>query len=170
MIENQLEGRFNPLLDDVLRDIQVLKTTKYLYFQESAIVRDNTDVSFLIKQIPGLNFQTDTVLLYRGTRDGWLHSDFHNLCDERGPTLTILKTKKGRICGGYTKLGWTNPQSGEYKFDNQAFIFSLDLKARFPAANSAKSVYHRQASGPSFGGGALELRFEPMNNKMREGV
>lgn len=112
-----MDARVKLLFDNILRDLQLLKNAKYLYFQESAIIRNNQEVSFLIKLIPGLNLQTDTVLLYRGSRDGWMHADFHNLCDDRGPTLTILKTKKGRVCGGYTKLAWASPQSGEYKFD-----------------------------------------------------
>ena len=47
-------------------------------------------------------------LIYRGSRDGWSAKDnFHQLCDEKGPTLVLIKVKEtGRICGGYTSRSW----------------------------------------------------------------
>ena len=85
----------------------------------------------MIREIPELTLGTKITLLYRGSRDGWMHADFHNLCDKRGPTVTLIKTKKGRICGGFTKVSWTSPVNGDYRFDAAAFIFSVDLKAKF---------------------------------------
>ena len=48
-------------------------------------------------------------LLYRGSRDGWLSSDFHKHCDNKGPTVTLIKvvTTGGKyIFGGYTDQSW----------------------------------------------------------------
>ena len=39
-------------------------------------------------------------LLYRGSRDGFSASDFHDKCDEKPRTLTIIKTQSGDILGG----------------------------------------------------------------------
>ena len=49
-------------------------------------------------------------LIYRASRDGWdARNDFHRLCDEKGPTLTLIKVKEtGRICGGYTSVSWSS--------------------------------------------------------------
>ena len=33
-----------------------------------------------------------TELLYRMSKDGESYDDFHNLCDNKGPTLTLIKS------------------------------------------------------------------------------
>ena len=45
-------------------------------------------------------------LIYRASRDGWsAKNNFHPLCDNKGPTLVLVKVKEtGRICGGYTSV------------------------------------------------------------------
>ena len=48
-------------------------------------------------------------LLYRGSRDTWLSSRFHELCDNKGPTVTLIKVKNTYgeyISGGYTDKSW----------------------------------------------------------------
>ena len=48
-------------------------------------------------------------LLYRGSRDGWHASDFHKCCDNKGPTVTLIKvvtTDAKYIFGGYTDQSW----------------------------------------------------------------
>jgi hypothetical protein len=142
-----------------------LSFKKDFFFSDSQILDSNHEVSFLIREIPDLALSTKISLLYRASRDGWMHADFHNLCDKQGPTVVLIKTKKGRICGGFTKASWTSPVNGNYQFDAAAFIFSIDLRAKFIPINNSKAVYHRQSNGPSFGGGVLELRFQPMNKE-----
>ena len=41
-------------------------------------------------------------LLYRGSKHGWEASKFHELCDEKGPTITVMRSKAGRVFGGFT--------------------------------------------------------------------
>ena len=50
-------------------------------------------------------------LLYRATKDGDKSSDFHRLCDEKGPTLVIGKTPGGYVFGGFTKIKWKSLQN-----------------------------------------------------------
>ncbi len=45
-----------------------------------------------------------TLLLYRGSRDGWDAKDFHNKCDGRSPTVTLFKVKGGPCVGGFTNV------------------------------------------------------------------
>jgi hypothetical protein len=47
-------------------------------------------------------------LLYKGTRDGFKASKFHELCDNKGSTLTLIKSDQNKIFGGYTSVGWKN--------------------------------------------------------------
>ena len=34
--------------------------------------------------------------------------DFHKYCDNQGPNLILVKTKKNKIFGGFTPLSWEN--------------------------------------------------------------
>ena len=45
------------------------------------------------------------VLLYRASRDGWAASKFHSICDNKGPSVTVVKSGNN-IFGGYTELSW----------------------------------------------------------------
>ena len=37
--------------------------------------------------------------------DGWDESTFHSRCDDKGPTVTIIRVGK-YIFGGYTSVSW----------------------------------------------------------------
>ena len=47
----------------------------------------------------------DYVLLYRASRNGWAASNFHSCCDNKGPTVTVIKYGN-YIFGGYTEQSW----------------------------------------------------------------
>ena len=66
-------------------------------------------------------------LLYRGSRDGFKASKFHELCDNKGPTLTIIQSDFGHIFGGFTMQSWANT-GVEYVSDTSAFIFKIFQK------------------------------------------
>ena len=66
-------------------------------------------------------------LLYRASNDGFNVEAFHTKCDDKYPTLTILKAQgSDNIFGGYTEATWN--VSDSYKSDANAFIFSLTNK------------------------------------------
>ena len=45
-------------------------------------------------------------LLFRASRDGFGTETFHSKCDNKGPTITVVKSG-GYIFGGYTEESWT---------------------------------------------------------------
>ena len=49
--------------------------------------------------------ETRFALLFRASRDGWAAADFHSCCDERGPTVTVVKSGD-YIFGGYADKSW----------------------------------------------------------------
>ena len=51
-------------------------------------------------------------LLFRASRDGYAASVFHSKSDNKGPTVTVVKSR-GNILGGFTEESWTN-QSGMF--------------------------------------------------------
>jgi len=97
-------------------------------------------------------------LLWRGTRDGFASSTFHKLCDGKGKTLTVVKTTREYIIGGYTSVPWST--AGRYIADPIAFLFTLvnpkntPLKLPvFPTLIETRDTYHNFFYGPTFGGG-----------------
>ena len=58
----------------------------------------------LLKNIPILD-SVSVELLYRASRDGWAASSFHSCCDNKGPTVTVIKSGN-YIFGGYSEGEW----------------------------------------------------------------
>ena len=97
-------------------------------------------------------------LLYRASRDGFSSNDFHSKCDGHSNTLTIYKAN-GFIFGGFTSACWQSCQPAQWKFDSNAFLFSLINKENKPCKMKIKADKHQYAIycnldyGPTFGGG-----------------
>ena len=64
--------------------------------------------------------------IYKGSRDGWSKEVFGQKVFNQGPTLILVKTKKGVICGGFTSKSWG--ASVGFTNDNAAFVFNLNVK------------------------------------------
>ncbi len=45
-------------------------------------------------------------LIYRASEHGYTAESFHECCDNKGPTLIIIKSIEGWIFGGYTTRSW----------------------------------------------------------------
>jgi len=102
------------------------------------------------------NKKTKFTLLYKATRDGCTSTAFHNQCDNRGPTVTILYNTKNTVFGGYTSVSWHS--NGDYSNDSKAFLFRLNYKGtvqpvQFPAKTATNAIYGESSYGPTFGGG-----------------
>ena len=46
-------------------------------------------------------------LLFRASQDGFAASAFHSVCDNKGPTVTVVKSGVN-IFGGFTETSWTS--------------------------------------------------------------
>ena len=75
---------------------------------------------------------------------------FHNYCDNKGPTLTVVYAKSGYYFGGYTTENWDC--SNAYKKDANAFIFSLNNN-KYAKASNDNAIYCNSSYGPTFGSG-----------------
>ena len=97
-------------------------------------------------------------LIYRGSRDGALSKNFHEKCDNQGPTITLIKNEKGNIFGGFSSVSWTS--LGNYKQAPNSFLFSLTniygtnpTKFQLKNNNDSYAIYDYSHYGPTFGGG-----------------
>jgi hypothetical protein len=64
--------------------------------------------------------------IYKGSRDGWSKEIFGQKVFNQGPTIVLVKTKLGAICGGFTSKSWGG--NNVYANDNAAFVFNLNDK------------------------------------------
>ena len=142
-----------PLKDDpqILSRIATIKANQAL--NSDLLILDDYEMNFLKNCIPQeTNKIMKMTLLYKLTKDSDQSSVFHKLCDNKGPTLTIVKTTKGYRGGGFTSISWDS--SGAYKNDTKAFVFSLDRKKMYKApSNGSNAIYCNNSYGPTFGAG-----------------
>ena len=123
---------------------------------DSLIIKDNEFFEQICKWCNCQKFE----LLFRGTRDGMTSTEFHKKCDNKGPTLSIIKNEKGHIFGGYASISWTC--EGYNKNAPQSFLFTLTniyntKPTKFPSKNEGNEVYHGKEYGPIFGKNAEDF-------------
>lgn len=96
---------------------------------------------------PNIQFE----LLYRLSRDGIEYKTFHDLCDNKGNTLLIVKLSDGHILGGFTTQNWDN--SRRWKDDKNSFVFSLTKNLKSMKNNELNETIfcENYDRGPCFG-------------------
>ncbi len=114
-------------------------------------------------------------LLYRASENYYSGLSFHEYCDDKGPTLIVIKSSGGWIFGGYTTQSWKYTDytyKHEYhhdyffdrykhsnKNDSKAFIFTLKnphgvVPTRYMKREESKyAIYCWNDHGPVFGDG-----------------
>ncbi len=81
------------------------------------------------------NFKVESI--YNGSRDGWESAVFIQKVFNKGPTLIILKTTKGAICGGYTSNNWDG--SSHWTEDIYSFVFNM--KQRYSCNKITHAIF-----------------------------
>ena len=100
-------------LIDALRAAKLTVTNKACTpdepFRESTILTNIEHRKILKAWLPGA-MVGEWHLLFRASRDGFAASTFHSKCDNKGPTVTVVKSG-ANIFGGFTEKGWTSANS-----------------------------------------------------------
>ena len=84
----------------------VVKSLRSSFFKDSVILpleQRQTVVTWL--EETGFITVSSEKVLYRASRNGWFASNFHSCCDNKGPTVTLVKSGN-YIFGGYTDQSW----------------------------------------------------------------
>ncbi len=71
------------------------------FLDNSKCATENKQKEYLRKLLGNKRFVT--YMLYRGSDHGWYPEDFHDRCDNKGPTISLFKIEDGDVIGGYTK-------------------------------------------------------------------
>ena len=139
--------------NDLIGDWSEIKEVKTLNIDSLILAQSNRAEEF-IKKIFEWTGYNGMELLYRGSRDGSTSKDFHDRCDNKGPTICLYKNDKDYIFGGYASISWSN--NGGYRSASESFIFTLTNiygtePTKFQNKLENQSVYHSSDHGPSFG-------------------
>ncbi|KAJ5079694.1 pep-cterm sorting domain-containing protein [Anaeramoeba ignava] len=108
---------------------------KQRFLSDSEIIQDIEYVKKLQEWINDNDFFSKMKKGFSAKKDGFNSKNWHSICDDKGKTLVIIKTKDNFIFGGFTQVGWTNDKSkwreedrnDDYGNipDSNSFIFSL---------------------------------------------
>ncbi|CAB4377870.1 unnamed protein product [Rhizophagus irregularis] len=120
----------------------------------SWIDKKNNLLHYNMKNIP-YNFD----LLYRVSRDSNTPATYHAKCDNKGPTIVVVKISNSeKIVGGYNPLIWIS--TNQVKSTNDSFIYlftdRIDTKsAKVSYSNGDNySIRNLAPYGPGFGQGS----------------
>ena len=118
-------------------------------------------MNFLFKELKqqkeNENLQSiDLELVYRASDHGYRASKFHELCKNKGATITIIHNEFNHIFGGYTSKSWSTGRVT----DPNAFLFQIRPILKIYPFKEDKKKEGRNATwsldnsyGPIFGGG-----------------
>jgi len=120
----------------------------------SKIIKDIEEDSLIGDMISTLKIKKYR-LLFRATRDGDSANKFHSICDNYKNLIILIETQKGLRFGGFTSSKFRG--SSHLKIDNNAFLFSLDLKKVYNIISGQYAIYCYQNSGPCFSQGSLYI-------------
>ncbi|CAF3985605.1 unnamed protein product [Adineta steineri] len=106
-------------------------------------------------------------LIYKATRDGFDATSFHRLCNNQGPTMTLIQSTTNCLFGGYASKSWQS--SSSFVDASESFLYLLsnangNQPTKFPYNNDGKALYNMNSYGPIFGGGA-DLYISSQSNK-----
>ena len=91
-------------------------------------------------------------LIYSATRDGSYPKDFHRKCDNKGPTITLIKTNDNRKFGGYISKNRQYGNENEVsEKDKNAFIFTINKRKKYNIKNENTNAFsYSSIRGPNF--------------------
>ena len=105
--------KFLPITDITISTLQHI-------FKDSNIIKRDMLFNNFIVILPRIK---SGILLYQTSKDGVSPVTFHDKCDNKGPTLTIVKTGDNHIFGAFNPISWIS--EAMYTECDNAFIFQL---------------------------------------------
>ena len=130
-LENKLKV-YESLFSEEIKFKKEKEKLKDYLIGESIVTLNKIEEYNLIKegihrQLPELiNAKIKLELIFKSSRDGETARDFHKFCDRKGPTVTLIKTDRKNIFGGFLSRDWKN--EGDDCKDNKAFLINLKKK------------------------------------------
>ena len=147
-IENEKSQSENDILEE---DLPIFE--KDALAKESYIIIKNEEEALIGNAIT--NSSKKYRLLFRASRDGDSANKFHYICDKHSNLIVLISTQNGSRFGGFTSSKFRS--TSHLKFDNNAFLFSLDNKKVFKIIPGQYAIYCYDNTGPCFSKGSLYI-------------
>ena len=101
-----------------------------------------------------MNLQID--LLYTASENEFNAHKFHDTCNHKGPTITIIHNEYDYIFGGYIDKSWNKQEQTQN--DPNSFLFSIRPNVKIyeladDHTDGENAVWSNYAFGPTFGQG-----------------
>ena len=121
------------------------------------------EIPLLIGWLP--KHPSKIIKLYDSEKDTHNVGAFHEKCDDKAPTIVLVKSCQNCRFGGYTSKAWGS-SSGAYIGDTSAFLFSFDTNNKYKVNTPNYAIYCHHQYGPTFGNGHdLHIsNYGPQNN------
>ena len=113
----------------ILRSFKEEKEKENILNLNSKIIGENNEYNKSLKKWINRSKKIRAELLYRLSENDNQISVFHELCDNKGPTLTLFHVNNGNKVGIYTPLSWDT--SRNWKSDMETFIFNLNKNQKY---------------------------------------
>ena len=181
-IENNIKNIID--IDEKLKKSDEIKNTKIMFYPRDEEIdkflekikvfgKIGKDYTFILSSIinDSVNYQQSILkwikektnkkiskieLIFKMSENGIKSKDFHKFCDNKCPTLTLIKTTKNRIFGGFTPLNLSKEKGDQKDESNQTFIFSLNLMKKYDLINKNEDAI-RATNGLNFGNSDIYL-------------
>src|SRR5207253_487062 len=102
--------------------------------------------------------------LTRGSRDGFKCEEFHEMCDNKGPTITIMRLQnETSILGGYNPINWDIKKNKSWEKTSYSFIFSIDKEIILSRVQDYDKAIYQNEGGPNFNDLMLRGTFNKKN-------
>ena len=143
-------------LDDIVNIIYQF----YLITIDSNILSLDEQISLFNLLFDRIKQQKDiksmnTKLLYRGSENRFSANKFHELCDNKGPTVSIIHNEHNHIFGGYVTKPFSRLE--EKVVDKTAFLWMIRPKIKlieFKKEDKQKiALWNEDDYGPKYGRG-----------------
>eukprot|EP01111_Echinosteliopsis_oligospora_P010682 TRINITY_DN3383_c0_g2_i3.p1 TRINITY_DN3383_c0_g2~~TRINITY_DN3383_c0_g2_i3.p1 ORF type:complete len:348 (+),score=85.76 TRINITY_DN3383_c0_g2_i3:45-1088(+) len=110
--------------------------------------------------------------IYSGQEHGFLGTDFHRRCDNKGQTIVLILSTTNHIFGGYVSSSWDS--SGTYKNANDTYIYTITNPnnippTKYPIVQPGTSIICNPSYGPAFGQD-IHVSFQANHNYNGSGV
>ena len=122
------------------------ETRRYITNLDSKIINENKEYNESLKNWIDPSKKIKAELLYRLSENGDDKKTFHELCDNKGPTLTLFHVNDGNIIGIYTPLDLDS--NSLWKNDMDTFIFNLNKNQKYKKLKEDCSIYCMFSYGP----------------------
>ena len=169
----KLQNRINDLEKELkqLKDEFYLKEIIDSSFNASRIIKLKEEKKKLISWVSEKGIIKEIKLLYSSKRDGDDYSPFYNKCSNISPTISLIKTKKGRKFGGFTFGEWNDKEGILKQTDSEAFLFSLDNMKNYKILkpNLAIASYSDHSSFLTYGNNGDGCGIYLKNNFLTKG-